>query len=62
MNLNITQFGATQNQKQAQAQARTLLWGKHIKFQPCLAGRRVRSRGHKVMDRSFYYKENHRDI
>ena len=37
MNLDMTQFGATQNQKQAQA--RTLLWGKHIKFQPCPCGR-----------------------
>ena len=60
MNLDMTQFGATQNQKQAQA--RTLLWGKHIKFQPCLAGARVRSSEHKVMDRSFYYIENDRDI
>ena len=60
MNLDMTQFGATQNQKQAQAN--TLLWGKHIKFQPCLAGARVRSSKHKVMDRSFYYNENDRDI
>ena len=59
MNLDMTQFGATQNQKQAQA--RTLLWGRHIKFQPCLAGARVRASEHKVMDRSFYYNENDRE-
>ena len=36
MNFDMTQFGATQNQKQAQAQVTTLLWGKYITCQPCL--------------------------
>ena len=62
MNLDMTQFGASQNQKLAQAQARTLLWGKYITFQPCLVGARVRSSEHKAMDRSLYYNENDRDI
>ena len=62
MNLDKTQFGATKNRKQTQAETRTLLWGKYIKFQPCLAGARVRSREHTAMDRSFYYNENDRDI
>ena len=35
---------------------------KHTKFQSCLAGACVRSSEHKVMDRSFYYNENDRDI
>ena len=60
MNLDMTQFGATQNEKQAQA--RTLLWGKYITFQPCLVSARVRSSEQKAMDRSFYYNENDRDI
>ena len=32
MNLDMTQFGATQNQKLAQA--RTLLWGKYLADRP----------------------------
>ena len=49
MNLDMTQFGGTQNQKQTQA--RTLLWGKYIKLQPCLASERVRSSEHKATGR-----------
>ena len=60
MNFDVTQFGATQNQKQVQA--RTLLWGKYIKFQPCLAGAGMRSSEHNATDRPFYYNENDRNI
>ena len=49
MYIDMTQFGATHNQKKAQA--RTLLWGKYIKFQPCFVSARGRSNEHKAMGR-----------
>ena len=59
MNLDVTQIGATQNQKQAQA--RTLLWGKYIKLLTM-----PRERAHQIeraqSNGSFYYDENDRDI
>ena len=54
MNLDMAQFGATQNQKQTHA--RTLLWDKYKQIQLYIAGTRVRLSEHKAMGRFITMK------